>query len=150
MARGEKWLAAEYAKRLSGPQATDGVLTELDARLTRLRAGVADLEPDELAAAVAKIEGKRRQLLAARPDAKAMAQMSAFLPQADEKYMRKIDALAAGDAKATAEARGMIRELVGGKIMVAAEPDGSLWGSYNHNPAALFQPQGQRGSGGRI
>jgi hypothetical protein len=42
----------------------------------------------------------------------------------------------------------MIRELIGGKVMLTAEADGSLWGNYNPNPAALFQPQGQRGSGG--
>jgi hypothetical protein len=41
----------------------------------------------------------------------------------------------------------MIRELIGGKIMLMAEADGSLWGDYNPNPAALFQPQGRRGRG---
>ena len=48
VAREAKWLESEFAKRLSRSDDQPQALRELDARLARLRAGVADLEPDEL------------------------------------------------------------------------------------------------------
>jgi hypothetical protein len=122
----------------------------LDARLARLRSGVADLEPDELAAAIARIEAKRVQLLAATPAARLGAKISAMLPQAAALLREQIEMGLDGDAKAAAKARIVLRGLFGGPITMRRAPDGSLWADYALHNAMILNACGTYGSGGAI
>jgi site-specific DNA recombinase len=125
-------------------------LQELDARLERLKGGVADLEADELAAAIARIEAKRTELKASQPAPRELARVLTMLPKAAAAYLKQVDAFAAGDPKATQKVRLMLKGMIG-PIKLAPEPDGSLWATYKQlDVAALVRAAGTCGRGDRI
>lgn len=146
----ERDFAAQIEKAGARAEAAPRELQDLDARLERLRGGVADLEPDELAAAIARIEAKRAELKAAQPAGRQRAQVLALLPKAAAAYLKQVDAFAAGDASATQKLRVMLKGMVG-PIKLAPEPDGSLWATYKQlDAAALVRTAGTGGRGDRI
>jgi site-specific DNA recombinase len=129
-------------------------LQDLDARLTRLRerarSGDPDLTADELQAAIERAEGKRAELLAAQPGAKASAKVLSMLPRAADAYRRQIEQRLDGDPRAVLKVRVILKELFRGKVRLVPEADGSLWAEYAFQPAALLKGVGMDGSGGRI
>ncbi|MGO8854420.1 MAG: recombinase family protein [Steroidobacteraceae bacterium] len=146
----ERDYAAQMDKAGARAAAAPRELEELDARLERLRGGVADLEPDELAAAIARIEAKRNELKAAVPAHRDRAQVLALLPKAAAAYLKQVDAFAAGDARATQKIRLVLKEIIG-PIRLAPESDGSLWATYKRlDVAALVRTAGTSGRGDRI
>jgi site-specific DNA recombinase len=94
----ERDFAAQIEKAGARAAAAPRELQELDARLERLRGEVVDLEPDELAAAIARIETKRDELKALQPAQRERAKVLAMLPKAAAAYLKQVDAFAAGDA----------------------------------------------------
>ena len=146
----ERDFAAQMNRAGARAAAAPLELQELDARLERLRGGVADLEPDELAAAIARIEAKRAELKASVPAAREIAKVMAMLPKAAAAYLKQVDAFAAGDPKATVKVRLMLKGMIGA-IRLAPEPDGSLWATYKQlDVAALVRTAGTSGRGDRI
>lgn len=108
---------------------------------------------------VQRIAREMQQAFAAQ--AKAAAQRSQEAPaevQAlDARLARLRDRLKAGDAdgldgnsRAAAKARVTLRQLVGGRITLRPEADGSLWAEYGLRKTALIQACGTYGSGGLI
>ena len=56
-----------------------------------------------------------------------------------------------GDPVAAGRARTVLRELIGGKIDLVPEADGSLWAVYGLQRMALLEAlAGQAGSGGLL
>jgi DNA invertase Pin-like site-specific DNA recombinase len=146
----ERDFAAQIERAGARAAAAPRELQELDARLERLRGGVADLEPDELAAAIARIEAKRTELKASQPAQRERARVLAMLPKAAAAYLKQVDAFAVGDARATQKVRLMLKGMIG-PIKLAPEPDGSLWATYKHlDVAALVRTAGTCGRGDRI
>jgi site-specific DNA recombinase len=146
----ERDFAAQVDTAAGRASAAPRELQELDARLERLRGGVADLEADELAAAIARIEAKRAELKAVQPVEREKAKVLAMLPKAAEAYLKQVDALAAGDPGATQKVRLMLKGMIG-PIKLAPEPDGSLWATYKRlDVAALVRTAGTCGRGDRI
>lgn len=153
-----KEFQAEYAQRSrdDARRATEAPaeVRALDDRIARLRsrlkAGDPDMPPDEILAAIAVAETKRRA--AAKPTVAGGADIVTMLPKAAALYRAKIERGLDGNPVAATAARTVLRALVGGKIDLVHEPDGSLWAVYGLNPAALLEEAvaGQNGSGGRI
>jgi site-specific DNA recombinase len=125
----ERDYAANMNKAAARAEAAPKELQELDARLERLKGGVADLEPDELAAAIARIEAKRNELKAIQPAQRERAKVFALLPKAAATYLQRVEEFKAGDPLATQMLRLMLTWLIG-PIKLAPEPDGSLWAIY--------------------
>lgn len=129
-------------------------LQDIDARLgrlrERLRQGDPDLEPDELQAAIDQAEDKRKELLAAQPEAKASAKLLTMLPRAAELYRQQIAQGLDGDPRAALKARVILRDLLG-KVRLVPGAEGSLWAQFKQHPAALLlRGAGTCGSGGRL
>jgi site-specific DNA recombinase len=133
-------------------------LTELDARIARLRArlraGDPDMAADELQAGIERAEAKRTDLQGDQPAARATAKVLSMLPKAADAYRRQIAAGLDGSPRSAARARAAIRQLVGGEIRL--EPDyqaGHLIAKFSLNRVALLRAAGgvgTCGSGGRI
>jgi site-specific DNA recombinase len=118
-------------------------LVDLDARIARLRdrlrQGDADMPADEIQAAIDRAEGKREELAAAQPAARASAKVLAMLPKAAELYRRQITQGLGGDQRATLKARVIVRELLSGGVTLVPGQDGSLWAEFALNPSALVR-----------
>jgi hypothetical protein len=139
-----------YAERMREIAARD---SGIDARITRLRerlkAGDPDLMADELQAGIERAENKRRELLDVRPGERENARVLALMPRAAELYREQIDLGLGGEPAAAAKARTILRDMLG-EIMLSSGEDGSLWGEYGMQPAALLQGAGTCGRGDRI
>ncbi|MGC8507884.1 MAG: recombinase family protein [Thiomonas sp.] len=152
-----KEMQAAYAERLRERAARLEALPQdvqrLDARIARMRerlkAGDPDLTADELQAAIERAEGKRRELLEARPESRENARVLARLPRAAELYREQIEEGLGGDPAAAAKARTILRDMLG-EIMLSPGEDGSLWAEYAMHPAALLTGAGTGGRGDRI
>jgi site-specific DNA recombinase len=141
-----KRMEEEFARRTRA--ATTAALRALDARCAALR-DMPGLTEDERDALLGRAELRRRELLAERGAVERLsAPVFGLLPKAAAAYGAVIARGLAGNPKATAAARVILRGLVG---IVDLQPraDGSLWASYRLNPAALVRPVFS-GSGGRI
>jgi site-specific DNA recombinase len=132
-------------------------IQDITDRLQRLRArlqkGDPDMTADEIQAAIDRADAKRQELLAARPEAKQSAKIISLLPKAAELYRRQIAAGLDGDAEAAEKARALVRQLFGGRLVVKAKRDGSVWAEGDLHPVVLLRAAtGRRdsGSGGRI
>ena len=126
------------------------VLSERIARLrARVEAGDPDMEPDELEAAIARAEQKRRELLDAQPIAKQSAKMVSMLPRAADAYRRQIAEGLDNDPRAAGKARAILRKLLG-PIRFVPDEDGGLWAEYEVQPGALLKGVGTAGSGGPL
>jgi hypothetical protein len=153
MAKAVTWMREEYTRRTAAARSRSAAapkeLADLDARLTRLKAGVADLEPDELAAAVARIEAKRRELAAGAGE-KAPGKVYDMLPRAAEAFRATAVARGlAGDPAATASARLILRPLLG-PISLEPGPNGELWANYAIDLSALVRVGVSGGRGDKI
>jgi site-specific DNA recombinase len=124
---------------------------QLDERIgrlrERLRSGDPDMTPDEVQAAIERAESKRSQL-ASTPAAGAQSKVIAFLPRAAELYRAQVAAGLGGDPGAVLKARTALRELIG-EVKLQPGEDGSLWASYDFQPAVLLRG-GTDGRGERI
>jgi site-specific DNA recombinase len=157
VARMAKEFEAEHLKRINERSARAGQapkeLAELEARIARLKgrlaAGDADLEPDELQAAIDKASAKRQELISAQVGARDSAKVLSLLPKAAAMYRKSIEQGLTGNPQAAAHARVILGDLMG---MVTLKPGGKgeLWASYRLNPAALVKGAGIHGRGDRI
>lgn len=158
VARMAKEMESELNRRMQASAARmDTVpreLRELESRIERLKgrlsAGDPDLTTDELQAAIDRAEFKRRELQAARPEAKRNARVQSLLPKAAELYRKQIEMGLAGDARATAKARLILRDLIGPVALTPGPGKGEFWASYKLVPAALIKATGTSGRGDRI
>jgi len=129
-------------------------LRESDARLDRLRKrlreGDPDMAADEIRAAIERAEAKRRQLRLGLQEGAEVSRVAAAVPRAVEICDQRIALGLLGDAKATEEARLVLRELVSDRIRLSPKPDGSLWAHSAMQPAVLLLATGYRGRGDRI
>jgi site-specific DNA recombinase len=152
VARMVKRMEAEYARLTSAAttkaESAPAELLALDERVAALRS-MPGLEEDERGALLARAESKRRELLTVRRAEPARAEVFGLLPKAAAAYGRMIKKGLDGNPGATAEARVVLRGLVG-RVDLMPKADGSLWASYRLNPAALVKPVWSDGSGGRI
>ncbi len=128
-------------------------LQALDARIERLRerlkCGDPDLTADELQAAIERAEAKRSQLTDTRPAERENARVLAMLPRTADYYRDQIDRGLGDDIVAAAEARAVLRDMLG-EIMLSPGTDGSLWAEFSMQPAALLKGAGTCGRGDRI
>lgn len=153
-----KELQAAYVERTKIAKATGDEqpkeLSELNARIERLRArlmaGDPDMAADELLAVIDRAEAKRHELTSQQPAARESAKILAMLPKAAETYRRQIVKGLEGDDQEALKARLILRELFGGAIRLVPEPGGGLVAHWNLHAAALLQATGTDGSGGRI
>jgi ElaB/YqjD/DUF883 family membrane-anchored ribosome-binding protein len=129
-------------------------LRESDARLDRLRKrlreGDPDMAADEIRAAIERAEAKRRQLRLGLQEGAEVSRVAAAVPRAVEICDQRIALGLLGDAKATEEARLVLRELVSDRIRLSPKPDGSLWAHSAMQPAVLLLATGYRGRGDPI
>jgi site-specific DNA recombinase len=113
----------EYGKRIEAQAARASTipreLRALDERLAKLRA-MPGLTEDERQVLIDKAEAKRRELQAAKPEAKAQAKILTLLPRAAATYLQLIEEGLAGNARWPDER-------------------GSLWATYYDNPWALVR-----------
>lgn len=114
------------------------------------------MAPDEIEAALARAAAKRDELVAQQPAAKLSAKVLLALPAAMEAYRRRVRAgLDDADPRVVVQARGALRQLVGGRID-AQRPAGSKWPvlRFQNNRLPLLRAAGAdvglSGSGGRI
>ncbi len=157
VARMAKEMEAEYRQRMQSVSARRDAapqeLTDLDARIARLRDRLRDGDPDlthdELQAAVDRAEGKRKQLVAAQPAGRQSARVLTMLPKAAALYRKQIEEGLSGDPQAVLRAKAILRDLVG-TVTLSTGKDGEVWASYRLNPAALVKSAGTVGRGDRI
>lgn len=130
--------AREAASRLDS---LPDELRQHDARIERLRerlrSGDPDMTPDEIQVAIEKAEGKRAQL-AAVTDIGSQAKVIALMPRAAELYCQQVRAGLDGHPDAVMRARPLLRELIG-EVTVLPGEGGSLWASYDFQPAVLLR-----------
>ena len=98
------------------------------------------MEPDEIQAAIERVEAKRCELAAAQSSGSA-AKIITLLPKAAEAYRWQVEAGLDGHPERAAKARGLLRELVG-PVQIKTESDGSVWAEYETRPAALLNAAG--------
>jgi site-specific DNA recombinase len=136
-----------YADRMRALQthATEAPreLQELGARIERLRdrlrRGDPDMTPDEIEAAIARAESKRRELENAQPAAKMSMKVLAILPRAAELYRQQVMDGLDGNPRAALKARVFLKEWFGGKVRLEPLPDGGLMAHWNQNTTALWR-----------
>ena len=81
---------------------------------------------DELQAAIDRAEGKRAELEARQPSAKASAKILTMLPKAAAEFRRQLREGLDGDERAVLRARAALRRHFGGQIRLVTEPDGGI------------------------
>jgi site-specific DNA recombinase len=135
---------AEQTKAAEVPAETQAIDERIARLRARLRDGDPDLAPDELEAALAKAEEKRRALLTARPSADG-ARVIAMLPDAAKEFREQIKQGMAGDAGASLKARIVLRQYFGGQIRMLPEAGGSLYAEYLQHRIALLPGVGTSG-----
>ena len=143
----------EYAKRIQASEAqaksAPDELKVIDTRLEKIRA-LAGLTEDERQILIEKAEAKRTEIQAAvEPQARPQTKIVAILPKAAAMYVKQIDEGLAGNPRAAAKSRLVLRDMLG-PIVLSPGRDGSLWASYRFNPAALIRTAGTYGRGDRI
>jgi site-specific DNA recombinase len=124
-------------------------LQELIARIERLRErrrrGDPDMAADEIQAALDRAEGKRLELEAALPDAKASAKVLSILPKAAEMFRHQVEQGLDGDPRAAGKARVVLRQMFG---RINMRRDGrALYAEYTLKPEAVLQVVGLKGPG---
>ena len=157
VARMAKEMQRRYAERVKATQQKGAdaprQLSELDARLERLRErlrnGDPDLTDDELQAAIDRAQAKRQELAAAtQPAGSAAAKVLSMLPKAAEAYRKQVIAGLDGDLEATARARDILRDLVG-TVTIKSEGE-QVWGEFEARPDVLLGVADRIGRGDRI
>ena len=155
MARQMQRLLADRARAQNERATTESTeLQELDARIARLRArratGDPDMTDDELAAAIDRAAEKRRRLLHAPDVSEHAGKLVTALPNAAELYRRQIAVGLDGNPREAAEARRILREILGGKVPLARRGR-ELWAQIELRPEALLlRAEGTCGSGGPL
>lgn len=144
---------AMQTRAAEAPKELQEIGARIDRLRERLRKGDPDMAADEIEAAIARAEEKRRELEAQQPTAQASAKVLSILPRAAEVYRRQVEMGLEGDARAALKARVFLREFLG-RIELKRE-GAELWAEYGFEPSALLQVVGSkglgnRGSGGRI
>ena len=105
---------------------------------------------DELQAAIDRAEGKRRELEAQQPEAKATARLFAMIPKAAALYRQQVALGLNGNPRDASKAKVFLRGLFeGGKVTLSPGADGSLWANYSLAPAVLLKAAAGTGYRGR-
>lgn len=150
----QKHLAQLFKEHAARSREMPQELRDLEARLDRLRRRLKDGDPDmaadEIQAAIERAEAKRRQLRSGLRDGAEVSRVTAAVPRAAEICDERITLGLSGDAKASEEARLVLREIIPDRIRLSPKPDGSLWAHSALQPAALLVATGYRGRGDRI
>ncbi len=157
IARIAREMQAHYLERVRAMQERAAEapkeIQEITARILRLRErlknGDPDIAGDEIEAAIARAEEKRRELEAQQPEAQQSAKVLSILPKAAAMYRSQVELGLGGGERAALKARVFLRELLG-PIDLRREGEGELWAEYGMQPAALLKVVGFSGSGGRI
>ena len=123
-------------------------LQALDDRLAKLRT-MPELEDDERQLLIDKAEAKRSTLREMQPRAKQQARVLTLLPRAAAMYLQQIEDGLAGDARAAAKGRVILRDMIG-PVSLWRGDYGSLWATYKQDLFALVRPAGSCGRGDRI
>ena|SRR5882762_2165375 len=121
------WMQAEYSRRMRAARSV-GVLAEVAALDARLKAGVADLEADELAAAFKNVEAKRRDLLAVGTPGGIALQGTRRAAGGGRGLPGYRSPGSRGGRRGGAEARLILRPMLG-PITLEPDADGALWAS---------------------
>jgi hypothetical protein len=135
---------AEHTKATQAPTEMKAIEERIERLRGRLRHGDPDLAPDEIEAALAKAEEKRRSLLTTRSSPEG-ARAIAMLPSAAEDFREQIRLGLAGDARASLKARVVLRQYFGGQIKMLPGEDGGLYAEYLQQQIALLQAVGTYG-----
>ena len=148
------------AAAMKGAQANvPAEVAELDQKVTRLRVrmktGDADISSDDFMASIAKLEARKAELIANRPEAKQQAKLLRALPAAAKQYRDQIAKGFGGDLIEAGRARVAVRQLLGGSITLKPSQDKThLVAHLQFRQAALLGAQFANrrffGSGGRI
>lgn len=113
----------EWNRRRKAKTGKAAAEAELEARLRRLKkrrqTGDPDLEPEELDAAIRRVEAQLLEL-AALPTPKELDKMVALVPKAHDAYRRAVHGTL--NPERAAQARMLIREVVGGDIKLVPVP----------------------------
>jgi site-specific DNA recombinase len=146
-----KEMQSYYAERAAELQtkaaSRPAELVTLDARIARLkervRAGDPDMTTDELQATIDRAQGKREELLAAQPEARASAKILTLLPKAAALYRKQILEGLDGDPRAAARARAAVRQLIGGEYRLKFDrAAGHLVAHFGLNRLPLLRAAG--------
>jgi hypothetical protein len=139
---------AMQERACDAPKEVQAITARIIRLRERLRAGDPDMAADEIEAAIARAEEKRRELEAQHPEAKHSVKVLSILPKAAEMYRRQVELGLEGDERAALKARIFLRELLG---RINLKPEGrELWAEYGVQPAALLKVVGFSGSGGSL
>jgi len=138
-----KHMQERFAKQVRESNATahavPEALAKLDQRLVKLRARLAqgdpDMTTDELQGVIEGVEAKRNELKSKQPEQKQHARVLALLPKAAKAYAEQLEAGIDGDPRAVQRARLILRDLIG-KITYEPRATG-LWAMYRLNPGVL-------------
>ena len=151
----QKQLNAALLERERRADARPAEIVSITDRIERLRTRLAegdpDLEPDEIEAAIAKADAKRKELMQAQPEAQEVKKLMTLVPNAAAAYRRQVHDGLKGDPRQATKARAILRKLVG-TVRLVPERDG-LYAEFYARPAALLQKAvgtgvGTCGSGG--
>jgi site-specific DNA recombinase len=139
-----KKLKAQQARMLSAPRE----LAAIDERVAALRA-MPGLDEEERRLLIERAEAKRREIQAAQPAAKQQARVLAMLPKAAKAYLKQLEEGLAGDSRAAAKGRLIVKDMIG-PVSLSPGKDGSLWATYKPDMAVLVRTAGTGGRGDRI
>ena len=147
----QKLFAAEARKLHERCDNAPAELQAIEARLERLRERLAlgdpDMEPDEIEAAIARAETKRRDLSQASK-VKGSANVIAMLPSAAEAMRLLREQVEIGlddDPENAEEARAVLRQLIPDGVTLLPRSDGSLWAEGKYSPGAVLMAVGTDG-----
>ncbi|HXP66733.1 MAG TPA: hypothetical protein VN815_14745, partial [Steroidobacteraceae bacterium] len=102
----------------------------------------------ELQSAIDMVERRRATLKAAQPEQKQQARILAMLPRAAGAYLQKIDEGLAGNPRAAAQGRVIVRDMIG-EIKLSPGENGSLWATHRRANMAAMLVKAVAGTAGR-
>jgi len=133
------------AKAQDAPQELKDLTARIERLQARLKDGDPDMAPDEISAAIARAEAKKRDMEARLPQAREAHRVADFLPRAAELYRKQIRDGLDGDVRQAGKARVVLREMFG-KINMRREGQ-ALYAEYTLKPEAVLQVVGLKGVG---
>jgi site-specific DNA recombinase len=125
-------------------------LAALDARIERLRGrlvnGDPDMPGDEIEAAIERAAAKRSELAGVRAvSVAARAKVLVLLPKMAAAYREQIERGIDGDARAAAQARAIVSQLIGGSFKLVPDGEGRLVAHFGLHKVPLLRAAGAQG-----
>lgn len=143
----ERYYAQRVSDMRSSAAGRPAELTALDARITRLRArqrvGDPDMTADELEATIERAMAKRAELVG-KPTPSVGAKVLSLLPKMAAAYRKQVEEGLEGDARAAAQARAIIGQLIGGTFKLVPEK-GHLTAHFGLHRLPLLRAAGAQG-----